>query len=438
MMEVLFLAEFIVFTFIFILIFKNGFRKHLALLFVATTMFLFMFISPFYGFKIEFKSLFNNYLWDYYPNIMLNYLTAVISFLLGYLLLKKNRIIQMETNNTKSNYIPIKLIRIGLFIGIGSFILWGLLSGKSLSNIFLLGFFGLSDNNIYPEGVKGNNYLLLMIETLIPLLVLSIYSNMKKPEIVFWIAIVSIIFLSQGFRYRFILLLSSFLLVYLLKNKLSMKKVLITSLTLFIFMYSIIGISDYRHSIRDSVRGVYIDQDGKFGGRDISHIIFASTRNYLAFGSLLKYMDSNNISYGYGETMFGHIFIRMIPSTFFENNAKPRPPAIEVSAKSWGSREALYAGEAYGGVGGVYYEFGTIGVAIFFMLIGMITKWLDQKIFQSTNKIRIAFYIVITISLFKIITRGYLPEFFFSFGFMMLPFIYIKIFLPKLWRESYV
>lgn len=438
MMEALFLVEAIIFIFIFIVIFKNDFRKHLALLFVSITMFVFMFFSPFYGYNEGFKSLFNNYLWDYYPNIVLNYFIAITAFFIGYLIFKKRKPVLRKVSVEKNDLISISFIRIGLLIGVFSFALWGLSSGKSLSSIFLLNFFGIVDYSDYTVETRGNNYLLLMIEIFIPLLTLALYSKMRKIELLMWVMIVSIIFLSQGFRYRFILLLSSFLLIYLLDNKFTFKKVIILGMSFFIFMYAVIGVSNYRNSIRESVKGAFIEQDYKSRNRDISYIIFASTRTYMAFGSLLKYMETYNIPYGYGETMFGHIFIRMIPSSFFENNTKPTPPAVEVSAKSWGSKEALTAGEAYGGVGGTYYEFGTIGVALFFMIIGMITKWLDQRLFISNNKIKIVFYIIITVSLFKIITRGYLPEFFFSFSFMMLPFIYIKIFLPKLWRESYV
>ncbi len=438
MMLALFLAEGIICSFIVFIIFKYGYRKHLALLFLFITMFVFMFFSPLYGYLTHFTTLFDNYLWDYYPEIVLNYLIAIVFFLLGYLLLKKRRVSYDLSFTSKENYIDAKFIRIGLLISLFAFIMWGVTSGKSLSNIFLLGFFGLSENATYTEGLKGNNYLLLMIETFIPLLALSLYSNMKKSELVLWITIVAIIFLSQGFRYRFILLLSAFLLIYLYNNKLSIRKILFLGMSISIFMYAIIEVSNYRSSIRNSVKSGYVSQDAKSSNRDIANIVFSSTRNYLAFGSLLKYMDNTDIPYGYGETMIGHIFIRMLPSSFFDKNIKPRPPAIEISAKSWGSREALTAGEAYGGVGGVYYEFGSVGVALFFLLIGMMTKWLDQRISTSNNKIKVVFYIVITISLFKIITRGYLPEFFFSFSFILLPFLYIRFFRPKLWRKKNV
>ncbi|EIF51221.1 hypothetical protein SULAR_05003 [Sulfurovum sp. AR] len=369
--------------------------------------------------------MFGNYIWDYYANTILNYTYALTSFFLGYLLFlnkrKKVKLISIQNYEKFS----INFVRVGMLIGVLAYVLWGITSGKSLQNIFLLGLLGFQDKVNTAVELGGNNYLKLMIEIFIPILSLALFTSMKKIEFSFWLLITIVIYLSQGFRYRIVLLLISFSLIYLFRNKVSINKILKLSLLVIPILILLLEFTQYRKSIRQSVVG--IQTEFQVNDRPIFDTLFASSRNYLANASLIKYMVEENITYGYGDTMIMQVFIRMMPSSMFNNGVKPDPRGLMISNKSWGNRDAMYAGEAYDAVGGAYYELGSLGVIIFFLLLGFIVGYVNRKMYSAKNVEQFVLYVIIISSFFQLLTRGYLPQFFFTFGFMMLPFIIIKL-----------
>ena len=427
--------EALVYITAFVSIFRGGYKKHLPLLFVLAIMSVFYFLAPLYGYAYKIQSLFGNYLWNYYPYVLINYLFASIAILIGYLATRTSSR-EVKRPPDRERTVPVKVIRGGMLIGLMFFVLWGLSTGASLSSIFLLEYFGFAEVGSAVADSRGNPYLLLMIEIFIPILALALYSKMKGRELVFWLCVTAVVYLSQGFRYRLIMLVASLLIVYLYRSqiKFTVSKVLVFIVLISLTMYSIINISNYRSDIRSSVSGSYSERYSSGGQREFSEIVFASTRVYLPFAALVKHMDQRDIPYGYGETMFGHIFVRMIPSFFFEDGIKPEPPAVIVSQQSWGGSRYFGAGEAYGGVGGVYYEYGTIGVVIYFIILGAILGRLTLLLNESRNQIFSVMYIVTSVAFFILITRGYLPGFFFSYCFMMIPFIFLKYFFPKRWN----
>ncbi|UPT76870.1 oligosaccharide repeat unit polymerase [Sulfurovum sp. XGS-02] len=436
----LFIVEFSIFLSIYLYIFKNNIKNNLPLFYIITIMFAFMFLGPLYGYVNNIKSLFGNYLWDYYDDVLVYYILGISMFFIGYILSIKNTKKNKKINISLLKNIDKNFIRFGMLIGVLGYILWAVTSGRSIYNIFLLDYFGASNNlDNFMNIEKGNNYLRQMVEIFIPILTLSFFSNMKKKEIAIWTLIALIIYISQGFRYRIILLISAYTFIYIFFYVKSYKKFFMsTGLLLILTLYTVTQLTYYRWEIRANILG----QEAKRVSSDYANETVLSTfghytRNYMPFASLVKYMEKNDIEYGYGETMFGHIFVRMLPSFFFPDG-KPFPPAVKVSAESWESAEGKFAGEAYAATGGVYYEFGVIGIILFYIVIGYLIGILTKKIKKAKNSVHLAFYLTIIVSFFQLLTRGYLPGYVISFGYMLLPFIYIKFFKSALWNSKNV
>ena len=123
-----------------------NFKLHLPFLYVLTIMAIFFFFSPSYGYYNEVKVSFFNYIWDYYPNVLFNYLLAILSFIIGYFIIirKKDNVSYSTVKKISKNEFDVKYVRIGLIFVVFCFILWGLTAGRSIIDLFMLSLIKLS------------------------------------------------------------------------------------------------------------------------------------------------------------------------------------------------------------------------------------------------------------------------------------------------------
>ncbi|WP_275163340.1 O-antigen polymerase [Citrobacter portucalensis] len=404
---------------------RSGVVSNLPVLFILLIFIIWQLITPFYGYIHNYRTFFYLDIYEYYMPVMINYMVNLLFFIIGFISVNKTNINKNFIFSDRNYVVSIVFVRMLLIISLTCYILWGITSGKSLSSIFLVDFikgnFGSVNTN---EVERGNVYLLSLIGFITPAIFMAYFSEMKIKEFMFWLIIATVIYTSQGYRYRILLLGIGLLFLYMSSTKVNYKKYIKLILISIISITLLMQLANIRNEIRASQATASFSEESTTKSEYSKW--FVSTRNYIAFASLLKYMDEHNLEHGYGETMFLHIFIRAVPSSFFPSNHKPVPPALIVSADSWGSIDGFMSGEAYGCVAAAYYEFGFFGIIIISLIFGAIVAVINRKWAKDNSIYSRVLITIITVSLFQYITRGYLPGFVMTIGFMVLPMFFLR------------
>jgi oligosaccharide repeat unit polymerase len=156
-------------------------------------------------------------------------------------------------------------------------------------------------------------------------------------------------------------------------------------------------------------------------------LIMHQTDNYKTEMMVVKHIRDNNVDYDYGESMFTHIFIRIIPASFFENDKKPEIPQLNIIKSSFNSKEGRYAGAAVSNVIEYYIAFGVVGIVFFMTILGVFLGYIAKKTNLSNSRDRVI-VVMIAMVMFQEITRGYLPQNVTLLAFLL---ITLKLFYKK-------
>ena len=125
----------------------------------------------------------------------------------------------------------------------------------------------------------------------------------------------------------------------------------------------------------------------------------------------LKYFELTTVEHDFGETMFLYPFIRLTPSFLFEENTKPYPPpSIKIIIDSFGTKAGITSGSAVTNIIEYYIAFGVIGIVIFMFFFGCLVAFIQNRL-DVGNLMNLSLYVIITISFFQFITRGFLPQY---------------------------
>ncbi|XNS97673.1 O-antigen polymerase [Vibrio cyclitrophicus] len=413
---------------------KLVFGAHtLPLYIVLLIYFLFFLVTPTYWhFKGEYV-LFGNDLELYIPFAIVCYSVGLISLLVGYNLYPCNDKIRDE-----KSWLNIEVSRLSkraiIFMFLSNLLLvmyWAQTSGYTIRALFLLNV--MQNSMVYEDIEVTTGPLYLFIESLIVTGVLVVLNdNISKPFKLISGVLIFIIFISLGFRFRMILFIMILLYSHLCIKKFKSKDIRKVFLYLFLFCSILVSMSYLRNYVKQVNRGVEIEL--QTNERSTLDTLFSSTRNFYSFSSLVKHIDLGRGNYDYGETMFANILYRFIPSSFFSNNIKPRPVGVEESAKSWGSVEGYYAGEAYSNFGDYYQAFGIFGVCVFNLIFGMILACISNKIKKDQTVLSIGKFtlIVLSCSFFQMITRGYLPQYILILMYLLIPIFCLQFLFRKI------
>ncbi|NGO00119.1 oligosaccharide repeat unit polymerase [Grimontia sp. S25] len=401
--------------------YKGGLLKNLAYFYVMAWLLMYDFLTPTYGLLNDWLGLFGNDISEYFPKGILLTILSVAFFGIGYLLTPRKETEFLVTNESKK--ISVTYIRLVLGVSIASVILWAAISGYGIKTLFLVNVFYDTTGGWERDSYYRFNHLKQIFEFSIPALVMAYASSMRRNEFFIWSIVVVIIMLGFGFRYRIIILVFALFICHIYLNGVSKKSTLKIAIVLVIFIGSNVLYGNVRGYVKSISRGIEpaaeLSMHGSYEKGPLESV-FRYTRNYISNMSLLKHMEENNVEYDFGESMFLHVFIRVLPKSIFDNETKPFPKSLEESAKSWGSMEGLKAGEAFTYVLEFYFSFGIIGVIICSTLFGVVVNKITGNI--STEK-KLIMSAVTTASLFHYITRGYLPGYLMSYLYMVLPII---------------
>ncbi|HEY0022670.1 MAG TPA: hypothetical protein VGB24_07155 [Longimicrobium sp.] len=295
-------------------------------------------------------------------------------------------------------------------------LLWARIAGRSLGTFFLPGLFGSMGG-----GGDGPDipYLFLAIEWFTPaLLVLVIAGALRGP----WsraaaILLITIVYVSIGFRYRVVILWIAFsMLLYLKAGKRPRLAVLVPAVMgAFLF----VGWLAWAR--------LFFRSGGANGGLsfqlgDVVQGALSDTRVFETFGAVMQVVPQHVDYVGFDP--LGYLIILPIPRFLWPE--KPLPMWLYDIGGSIGTAESVNLGAAVPHFGEYYFMFGWPGMALGSFLFGMGVRWL-WRWYQADpgDSWRQLLLAINTGFLFQAVIRGYLAQVFQEWCFIVLPAIVI-------------
>jgi len=412
----------IIFNFNSYIIKRDGWIRHLPMIYAFPLYFFYIFIIPAWGYFNGVKTLFSADIYDYYWIGLLNITIGFSVFYSSYFYFIKKGMPFWHLN--KNNiFIRLNFCRILIILGIISSILWGFFGEFGVKSLFLLQSSIASPDSIEEAFSGGYSYFIFFINLAIPGIIFSVYTTMTIKERLFWIVIFSIICLSIGFRYRLALLFTGMLIVYLINNGINRhtKKLFTIGITLLIIF--MVGSTYFREDIRRTALGLETIED--ITDDTVYKRIFNSSNNFLVQLSVQKYYNDSNVEYDYGKSVILESFKRAIPSSFFSKGDKGDVYSLDVIKNSFLDIEGYLSGQAALNFTEFYIAGGIFGIIFFSILFGFIFAILSNKCLKSSKKGVIATFVnlMIAISMFNFVTRGYIPGYLMATIPLILPFI---------------
>jgi hypothetical protein len=231
-----------------------------------------------------------------------------------------------------------------------------------------------------------------------------------------------VLFIIMGFRYRIILSLLGIFILYVFQSKFFKFSTLIKSLMIFLF---VIFITSNRYNF---AKGDFSNSINNFK-KSNADLIFEQTRSSLPDLAIFKYFNensSNQVSFDYGQTFF-YAFVRFLPRSIFgdiKDSLYP-PPAFIVIERAYSLPNDLGTlGETPSFYSYFYIAFGALGVCFFSFLLGYVIKILKVNIDFSVSGM--VLQVILGVSLFQFVSRGYFPQYIDTLFFMIIPLFFFK------------
>lgn len=407
---------------------RGGWGRHLPFIWTLIVYFVYVLISPFYfyskGKTIIIGTDISNYfgLGFFFNNL------AVLSFIIGYWIKgdNSNKIwIKPPKREIKK---PEYLISILFYVTYAIVLLNLAVGGANLQAVFL-------GNEVLGMGASGASYYLQnFTDSLICILVLAYLFDVPWKKLILWIAASFFLFSLLGFRYRIMLSLFGILFVYLYKSKIDAKKIVIGLGLGLIFFYGVMFSTVNRRALilRNYEKIVYSPFDFEY------EEFFYQTRGALPDMAVYKLYDDTyrNAKHDYGLTMFGYVFIRIIPRAIMPDKDKFYPPpqlqtTMDAYDAWWGSK----SGEATLCVAALYMAFGWWGIVFGHFFWGLLLRWFGDRI-RLADKLQIANYIILALVTFQWISRGYMPQIIDQTVYMLVPIWVLRYLSGKVSKKE--
>jgi hypothetical protein len=402
---------------------RGGWNRNLVYLWTLLIYTIYVLISPAYFFFTDRYTIIGTDISQYYGVGFAFNTLALICFILGYWIKGRTSSINWEKKPMYFIENPKKLISI-LFYSLYVIVLLNLAAGgANIQQVFV-------GNEVLGMGASGGSYFLQnFTDSLICVIVLAYFYNIPTKTILFWVAISFFLFSLLGFRYRIVLTLFGILFVYLFKHKISPARIVVGALMGLVFFYGIMFSTENRKVLIVRNYGELVYNPLSFEYEKF----FDQTRGALPDMAIYKLYDNQNreAHYDFGLTMFGYVFIRMIPRSIYPEKDKfYPPPQLATTLKAYDAWWAKFSGEATLSVGSLYIAYGWIGIVFGHFFWGLLVRRHSDRVRFSDN-IQIASYIVIALASFQWVTRGYFPQVIDHFVYMMIPIWVLKYFAKK-------
>ncbi|MGA0560261.1 O-antigen polymerase [Larkinella sp. VNQ87] len=288
---------------------------------------------------------------------------------------------------------------------------------------------GSADESLFGHQSATNSYYFRnCADCIITTIVLFAYLKGKRHLLILITLMAFLLFVIMGFRYRIILTIIGLIMVYGMDigSKLSAKKVLLVSMTIFYFLF-FITYNRWNFIYGRFNELAYNPADFKY------ELFFDQTRGSLTDFNLMRYYEQNpGLDHDYGLTMFGYIFVKALPKFVFPKGEKPYPPPA-LQTLDYSQELPRYwarTGEATLHYGAFYGAFGWVGFVVMPFLMGL---WLRFVVKRNPSSTPLGFLkqVVFSLALFQFVTRGYFPQFVDHFVYISLPVWVISRSLKK-------
>lgn len=378
--------------------------------------------TPLYFYINGRTSIIGTYITDYYATGFFCSWLAIISIGIGYFIKKypQKQVVQQYEKVIEN---PEKAISILFYVTYGIVLGNMALGGINIQNVFL-------GSDVVGLGAEGASYYLQnFTDSLVTILLLAFLFNFPRKKILLWLALSFFLFSILGFRYRIILTLFGILLILILRKKITTQMVIGGFLLAVFFMYVIMFSTANRNIL---IHRAY--DELKFDPTEYDvETIFDQSRGALADMCIYKlYNDPyKGARYDYGLTMFGYIFVRMIPRFIYPNKDDLYPPPqLAITLSAYDAFWAKYSGEATLSIGAMFIAWGWLGIIIGHFLWGVLLRRYCSKLNLNNNLSCISFLVLALVS-FQWITRGYFPQEVDHAVYMFMPVWVLKRFFTK-------
>jgi hypothetical protein len=404
--------EFYLLAFLFLIGFvlaAKNFRIHFLLIFLLIIYFICFFLGPLNSINLSlYTHLGGNFSEGFYDTMQL-YVLAIFCLLLSYgitfRIAKRESQIGKKQYDLNPNY---------------KYYMW----------FFFISLVSIIKRNVDEEVYGGGffNYLMFLGDSLILAFIILIFEKRFNQKW-HWLLLASSIlaYMVLGFRYRILLLIIGVIYHFAITTKLAFKSVVKWIAIGWLVVYSINFITLNREALKTFQFDEVTFESKVQYGLSPYQLIMHQTDNYKTEMMIVKYMRDNDVEPDYGESMFTHIFIRIIPASFFERNVKPEIPQMNIIRTSFNTIEGYYAGAAVSNVIEYYIAFGTFGVVFLMSLLGAFLGYIAKVTNLSIPRDRVV-VVMIAMVLFQEATRGYLPQNVTLLAFLL---ITLKLFYKK-------
>ncbi|WP_231427787.1 O-antigen polysaccharide polymerase Wzy [Pedobacter sp. Leaf250] len=368
----------------------KDFRKHFLMFFILIVYFICFFLGPLNSISLNrYYHLGGNFKDGFYDTLQL-YCIGIFFLLVGYNISFKTTQIQLVSKkNTflNPNY-------------------------KYYTWLFFISLVAMIKRNVDEDAYGGGifNYLMFLGDSLILAFIIIIYEkSFNKPWQWLLMGLTIFCYMLLGFRYRILLLIIGIIYHFVVTSRLSLQTIIKWILIGSIISYAVNFITLNRTALKTLEFNNVTFESKVQNGLSPYQLIMNQTDNYKTEMLVVKYMRDNNIDFDYGESMFAHILIRIIPASFFENNKKPSIPQSDIIKKSFNSKEGRYAGAAVSNVIEFYIAFGIFGIIFFMTVLGVFIGYISKRTVLNEPRGRVVI-VMIAMVMFQEITRGYLPQ----------------------------
>lgn len=390
----------------------NG-KKHLPYLLTLAIYSIYLLISPYYFYVNGFRTIIGTDISNYYGiGFYINFLT-IICFVFGYWV--KDR--KQEKWNEPAPVFNAK--KMHKFVGYLFYFFYGIvminlaIGGVNVQNLF-------AGNEVVGQGASGASYYLQnFTDSLITVLILGYLTGVPRRKLLVWIGLSFFLFSVLGFRYRIIISLIGFILAYLFMNEIKTRQIVVAIVLGVLSLYLIIFSTINRQAllVREYQSIVYDPLEFEMEG------FFIQTRGALADMAVYKLYDDPNqdVKHDQGLTMFGYIFIRMIPRFIYpDKDSFYPPPQLAIQSQAYFAWWASKSGEAILSTGAIFIAWGYYGVLLANFFWGLLLRRFLGFI-NKQDPLSLIVYIIVGLATFLWITRGYFPQTIDHFFYLMFP-----------------
>ncbi|MHA4843860.1 O-antigen polysaccharide polymerase Wzy [Flavitalea antarctica] len=401
---------------------RGGWNRHLPYLWTLIIYSIYVLITPLFFYFDQNYVIIGTDIRDYYGIGFAFNIVGVLCFILGYWIANMNKTDLWLAPPVYDVKDPHKIISI-LFYSLYGIVLFNLaIGGANIQQVFI-------GNEIVGLGASGGSYFLQnFTDSLICVIVLAYLYGIPGRILLFWIAISLFLFSILGFRYRIVLSLFGILFVYLYKNEVSVQRIAVGGILALLFFYGIMFSTVNRKTL---IMKTYNELEFDPLSYDYGKF-FDQTRGALPDMAVYKLYDNpnRNPQHDYGLTMFGYVFIRMIPRAIYPDKDRfYPPPQLATTLQAYDAWWARFSGEATLSVAALYIAFGWAGIVFGHFFWGVFLRKFANNI-RRQDKLQVASYFVVALATFQWITRGYFPQVIDHFVYMMIP-IWIIRFLSR-------